>query len=236
MPKNYYIILGIPSDSSQGDIKAAYRRLAKEFHPDIYGKKSSPFLTIQEAYSVLSDPVSRGTYDRTLRKNRSRWANQRPVEPMGSRYREAVEPLIPDRGPVDLGNASLLRSFHRYSPSFDALFDRLLGNFVNERPKTEMLENLTVEITLTPQQAFRGGHVCLHVPAKMRCPYCNGQGEVGFYECRYCGGAGLFSVECPVFIRYPPGIADNHSVKLSLAPYGIGNSYLTVHFRMTEMG
>ena len=51
MPKNYYIKLGIPADSSQADLKSAYRRLAKEFHPDRLGK-SFPFLKIHEALSM----------------------------------------------------------------------------------------------------------------------------------------------------------------------------------------
>ena len=69
MPKNYYIILGIPSKSSQEEIKSAYRRLAKEFHPDRYGDNNSPFLNVQEAYSVLSDPVRRRAYDRITSYN-----------------------------------------------------------------------------------------------------------------------------------------------------------------------
>lgn len=59
MPKSYYIILGIPASSTQEDIKSAYKRLAKEYHPDRYNQGHSPFQNIQEAYSVLSDPSQR---------------------------------------------------------------------------------------------------------------------------------------------------------------------------------
>ena len=81
MPKNYYIILGISTDSSQQEIKAAYRRLAKTFHPDIYREQHSPFPAIQEAYDVLSDPRRRLDYDRQLQP--------RPVV----RHQSAAEPL-----------------------------------------------------------------------------------------------------------------------------------------------
>ena len=53
MAKSYYTILGITSDASQTDVKTAYRRLAKEFHPDRYTGTDGPFLEVQEAYSVL---------------------------------------------------------------------------------------------------------------------------------------------------------------------------------------
>ena len=91
MPENYYIILGIPSKSSQEEIKSAYRRLAKEFHPDHYGENHSPFLNVQEAYSVLSDPVRRRAYDAALENNRIKQQQFRHPEPMGGQYKDEVE-------------------------------------------------------------------------------------------------------------------------------------------------
>lgn len=75
MPKNYYLVLGITSDATLDDIKEAYRRLAKEFHPDHYGDNHSPFLAIQEAYSVLSDPVRRRTHDLLVRQQKKKRGN-----------------------------------------------------------------------------------------------------------------------------------------------------------------
>ena len=82
MPKNYYIILGVPSTSSQDQIKTAYRQLAKEYHPDRYGKGRTPFQVIQEAYSVLSDPIQRQDYDN---RREQQWAppqQKTTTEPM----------------------------------------------------------------------------------------------------------------------------------------------------------
>lgn len=237
MPKNYYIILGIPADSSQADIKSAYRRLAKEFHPDYYGQ-NSPFLNIQEAYSVLSDPVRRRRYDNTIQEKRQLRNRPENIESLRETpYHGEVEPLIPEKEPADIADASLLRSFHSYRPSFDSLLDRWFSNFTETSPpKGERLENLSVVIRLTPEQAFRGGHVRLNVPARMLCPGCNGRGGIGPYECWRCSGQGVFSGEYPIMISYPPGIADNHSVQLSLERYGIRNLYLTVNFRISETG
>ncbi|HCY87405.1 MAG TPA: hypothetical protein DHV36_19890 [Desulfobacteraceae bacterium] len=69
MPKDYYLVLGISSKATQDDIKEAYRRLVKEYHPDRFGEDHAPFLAIQEAYSVLSDPIRRKSHD-TLVSNR----------------------------------------------------------------------------------------------------------------------------------------------------------------------
>ena len=64
--KNYYEILGIEKDASEEEIKFAYRRLAKKYHPDV--NKTDPnaknkFIEINEAYNVLIDPVKRRIYD-----------------------------------------------------------------------------------------------------------------------------------------------------------------------------
>ena len=152
-------------------------------------------------------------------------------------HEEVIEPLIPeDQGQTDLGNAYLSRSFHHYRPSFDSLFDRIFSNYREHQPKGGELKNLNVVVTLTPTQSFQGGHVRLFVPAQLKCPRCNGQGSIGLYECWHCGGEGIKSGEYPVMISYPPGVPDNHSVQLSLNQYGIHNLYLTVTFRISDMG
>ncbi len=111
--KNYYLILGISSTATESDIKNAYRRLAKSYHPDLYGSNHNPFLDIQEAYSVLSDPVSRRRYDESTGKSRltaKRPARHKPPH-------RTVEPLIPEQKqaePLIKENRGLKgRSYHK---------------------------------------------------------------------------------------------------------------------------
>jgi len=95
MPKNYYLVLGITRSATLADIKQAYRRLAKEYHPDHYGADNSVFLSIQEAYSVLSDPAKRQQHDQRVaqeqKKRQPRFFSERTP---GRAVR--VEPLIPE--------------------------------------------------------------------------------------------------------------------------------------------
>ncbi len=90
---DYYKVLGIASDASEKEIKAAYRRLAKEYHPDVVGddpRKKQRMYEIQEAYGVLGDPKKRADYDRK-RQNASR-AEQKA----GTEEKKGPGP-VPDR-------------------------------------------------------------------------------------------------------------------------------------------
>jgi DnaJ-class molecular chaperone len=60
---DYYAVLGVPKDAGPDDIKKAYRKLARELHPDINPAEGDRMKEVTEAYSVLSDPEKRQRYD-----------------------------------------------------------------------------------------------------------------------------------------------------------------------------
>ncbi len=65
--KDYYKILGVDKNASQDQIKSAYRKMAKQYHPDLHpgdNAAAEKFKEVNEAYSVVGDPDKRGKYDR----------------------------------------------------------------------------------------------------------------------------------------------------------------------------
>jgi DnaJ domain len=66
MKKDYYLTLRLTPEGTEREIRSAYRRLAIEIHPDHSDFSSDPFLELQEAHSVLSDPMRRADYDREV--------------------------------------------------------------------------------------------------------------------------------------------------------------------------
>src|SRR3954454_9082628 len=66
MPRDPYEVLGVPRDAGDGQIKKAFRRLARELHPDVNSAETAEedFKEAAEAYEILSDPERRATFDR----------------------------------------------------------------------------------------------------------------------------------------------------------------------------
>jgi len=123
MKKDYYLTLRLTPEATEREIRSAYRRLAIELHPDHSGFGSDPFLELQEAYSVLSDPMRRAVYDREVgeipvRRAEAPW----PTKIMRRQSAEAFSPVRP-MGKSHLG---LSEMFH---PSFTERVERLWSDF-----------------------------------------------------------------------------------------------------------
>lgn len=97
-----------------------------------------------------------------------------------------------------------------------------------------MLESLTVQVLVSPEEALFGGTVRVGIPAQAVCRACGGHGAVGLFECWRCEGHGALTTEYPVDIEYSPLISCDYAVRLPLARFGIENFYLTVLFRVTS--
>ena len=230
---NYYLILGIDFSASRAEIKEAYRKMVQKYHPDHFGEDASPFLKVQEAYQVLSDPARRREYDHTLGKLA---APSPPVKnKMTNIYAGEPEPLIPQKKTTQPDPISLSRSFETYSPSFTEIFDRFFNHMGDRRrQKSGRIANLKVEVTISSEQALSGGSVQLLLPVQIHCPLCHGSGHVGFWACNRCHSHGIIDTEMPIIVSYPGGIHNTFNKHISLSRYGIDNYYLTVTIRASE--
>lgn len=237
MQKNYYVVLGVSSGATLGEIKAAFRRRAMELHPDRSGSESAPFIELQEAYGVLSDPQRRRHYDEQRRPVAVRRTPWGPAPEPLIRSRPRAEPFEQWATEPDIREVSIHESFEAYHPSFDELFERLWSNFEGfTRPKAERLESLTLEVVVSADQVRRGGQVRVRIPGRATCPVCGGGGGTGRYECWQCTGAGAVAADYPVEVPFPPGIRDGYATRISLRRFGIENFYLIVLFRVGGAG
>lgn len=185
--KDYYKILGVDKKATEKEIKDAYRKLARKYHPDANpGDKSSEdkFKELSEAYEVLSNPEKRKQYD------------------SGGMFMGAGGPG-PGFGPFDFGGFASRPGSRTYTYSGDLgdlgdLFDLFggLGAGAGRRRKPSKGRDLQTDVTISFEEALSGVTVPLTVSGKSVCPSCKGSGaKAGTLPktCANCGGRGSVS-------------------------------------------
>jgi molecular chaperone DnaJ len=186
MKRCYYEVLGCAKGASIGEIKGAYRRLAKELHPDLNPGDSDSehrFKEINEAYDVLKDDEKRAAYDRF--------------------GHAAFEQGAGGRGQGGFG--------FDFGSSFTDVFDDLFGEFMGGRKARRQNRgaDMRYNLEVTLEEAYHGKTAQLRVNAAVACEACGGSGaEAGSRpeQCSTCSGAGkvraqqgFFTIErtCP---------------------------------------
>ena len=220
--KAYYLILGISPAESPSGVRSAFRDLVRQHHPDRAGPSGAPrFREIVEAYRVLSDPDRRREYDAALRQPAASVGDPGHVR-RGRRMRARPFDL------VDLfGNRESIR------PSADWLLDRILSNFGGRgRPKGERPEPLLCDVSLTRDEARRGGVLPIRIPIAVVCASCQGSGHVASFPCPRCDATGAAASERTVPLAFPPGVRSGTIVEAPLDRWGIRNLWLRVRIRV----
>jgi molecular chaperone DnaJ len=189
MATNYYDLLGVPKGADEATIKAAYRRLAKDCHPDTKGgckEHEAKFKAINEAYDVLKDPQKRAAYDRF--------------------GHAAFQNGMNGQGPFGGGAGG---GFEGFSDIFSSIF----GEFMDPRAQRQTAargSDLRYDLELTLEEAFIGTEKTIGVQALAACEACNASGSRGqaaARSCPTCGGAGKVRAQQGFFVveRTCPG-------------------------------
>jgi DnaJ-class molecular chaperone len=143
MDKDHYRTLGVARGASQQEIKRAYRRLARRYHPDVSSEAGAEerFKEVGEAYEVLSDTEKRSAYDAMGRQWRT-----------GRHFRSAPAGGV---GGFGFGRARAEGGVRDFGDFFESLFR---GSFHTDRdrPYRTRGEDVEVELTLTLEEAFSG--------------------------------------------------------------------------------
>ncbi|MBC8275365.1 MAG: DnaJ domain-containing protein [Chloroflexi bacterium] len=198
--KDYYAILGVGRSASEKEIKQAYRRLARKYHPDVNpGDKAAEakFKEMSEAYEVLSDPEKRKKYDRF--GDQWQYAEQFAKAGQGAQrdFSKGGTYTTFDFGDLgDLGDVfgGIFRGFGSGSGT--------ARRFAGARARS--LEH-PVEVTL--EEAYHGTRRVLQLQAEEPCSVCRGSGRVGRARCSNCGGSGRLLRPKRLEVKIPPGVA-----------------------------
>lgn len=172
--KDYYKVLGVPKDATEAEIKKAYRKLAREFHPDANkgnAKAEERFKEISEANDILGDPKKRKEYDeaRTLFGN----GGFRPGPGAGGGSFNF------DLGDLFGGGAQGGQGAGGFGGGigdvFGGLFNR--GSSGTTRVQPRRGQDIESEVTLSFTEAIEGATVPLRMSSQSPCKVCSGTGD-----------------------------------------------------------
>ncbi len=188
--QDYYELLGVAQKASAKDIRAAFRKLARKYHPDLNpGDKSSEekFKQLQEAYDVLSDSKKRQMYDQYGFYS----DNLPPGGPGGAGGHGGEQDVNFDFGGFDFGGGSGAAGG---GSSFRDLFSQFFSGgrgSAGMEPEHEAGSDLEYQIEINFWDAVRGAVKKLSITRLDTCGTCHGTGAVGSPQtCTACGGTG----------------------------------------------
>ena len=216
--KDYYEVLGVERSANQDQVRQAYRKLARKFHPDLNpGSKTAEdqFKQINEAYEVLSDPEKRKKYDQLG----AHWKDGADFTPPGwttsSIKIEDLNDLFSGAGAGPSGGPG----------GFSDFFESLFGGGRSARgPETRTRtsgrtrkargQDAEAEMTISLEDAHRGGVHRITLQAPRTCPACNGLGEINGGACPTCRGTGHVLAPRTLDVKIKAGARDGAVIKV----------------------
>ena len=221
--RDFYEVLGVSKDASADDIKKAYRKLARKYHPDL--NKDNPeaaekFKECSEAYSVLSDEQKRAQYDQfgmAAFENGGAGGTggfggfegfggfgggqRQTTQHRGSDLRLKVRLTLQE---VSTGVTK------KFKVKKDVICDHCHGSGAEKGSSSETCATChgSGVVTRTTQSLFGV------MQSQSVCPTCGGVGKVIKNKCKYCGGTGIVKGEEVVEIKIPAGVASGMVVNV----------------------
>ena len=189
--KNYYEILGVKKDASEDEIKAAYKKLVKQYHPDLHPNDNlaaEKFKEINEANEVLSDKQKRAAYD----------------------YEQA-HPGMGGMGGFGGGAGGGFSGFGGFGDIFDSIFQGFGGSASVQRDNSG--EDIQLEMKLSFMDAAKGCTKDITYSRNEPCPACSGTGAkngTAYKSCTKCGGKGQ--------VRYTQDTMFGRTVRVGACP------------------
>ena len=224
--RDYYQLLGVPKSAAEKDIKSAYRRLARKWHPDANPdnpkEAEEKFKEISEAYEVLGDPEKRRKYD-VLGSDWQQAARQAEQQRQYRRhqYTEA------DFNDFNFGGAGpgAAGANSGFSDFFDMFFSGIgkrgapgagpTGSTAGATGFPQRGQDLETTIELTLRDAYDGGKKAVSLQVEDVCPRCRGTGTIEGRLCSQCHGTGHVLLTKKFEVSIPKGIGDGQRIRLA---------------------
>ncbi len=214
--KDYYATLGVPRTASEAELKKAFRKLAREYHPDVAKDKKKAeekFKEINEAYEVLGDAAKRKRYDQ-LGANWKSGSEFRPppgwAGANGGRTRTHGGP-----GKADF-------EFQFGGTGFSDFFEEMFGarhaggtGRFAEDDLSERGRDVEGDLMVALEEAMQGSQRAVNVRHAVACVECAGTGRQGQRVCPACAGGGRVAKSETYQVKIPAGVAEGQRLRVA---------------------
>ena len=232
MSKDYYKILGVTEFESAENIKKAYRKLARKYHPDVTGNSADTILRfkeINEAYQILSNKIKKEEYDKARK-----FYN----------YAKGKEETTKSKENTNKNTTNYkeqAKSFYTQWENFISK-KRQEQNYKSEqRLNSKRGDDVFTEIEISIFEALSGTTKTINMLQTQICPKCNGRKFVNGNSCTHCNGKGEISNHKKFTIKIPAEIKDKS--KIRLAGEGLngfnggqnGDLYITINIKESKL-
>jgi molecular chaperone DnaJ len=207
--KDYYSLLGVSRTATEKDIKQAYRRLARQYHPDVNpGNKSAEekFKAINEAHDVLSDPEKRKKYD----QYGENWQH-------GDQFAEAARQQAASGWNFSQQGGEGVRFEEGDIESiFGNIFSsRQGGRFGARTPRARRGEDIEYAMEVSLEEAYNGTLRNISFQSIELCSACQGTGRIQNLACSVCRGAGEVPQVKRIEVKIPAGVDNDSRIRIA---------------------
>jgi DnaJ-class molecular chaperone len=249
--KDYYQTLGVNPNATQKEIRAAYRILARKYHPDVNpGNRLSEakFKEIGEAYSVLIDENKRKQYD--LLKGIKR---EIPHAAQSSNAQQAKKAYSQEKEDENKHKQYRSKVNNNAGKSFNSVFSDILNGIFKKVKETDTTvksekqpeptvsskrgDDITADISISIVEAHNGTVRKVNILHTDTCGQCKGKRYVNNTSCVICNGKGEISTHKKISVKIPPNVKEGSKIKISAeGNKGFndgenGDLYLIVHIQ-----
>jgi molecular chaperone DnaJ len=208
--KDYYSLLGVSRSATEKEIKQSYRRLARQYHPDVNpGNKSAEekFKAINEAHDVLSDPEKRKKYD----QYGENWQH-------GDQFAEAA------RQQSSYGWNFTQQSGTQGTQFEEGDLESLFGNLFGGRraggsggraSRSRRGEDIEYAIEVSLEEAYSGTLRNISMQSEQPCSTCRGTGRIQNVACSVCRGEGVIPQTKRIEVKIPAGVDNDSRVRIA---------------------
>ncbi len=205
---NFYEILGVTPDSDPAEIKSAYRRLARKYHPDVNPSGAKKFKEISRAYDTLSDESKRKQYDilNGFFKSAGSKASSAAESPKARQEKTKTS--------KDKKSENKSTDDKNFSQFFGSIFENTAKSKKTEKNMPQNGENITTDVTITLQEAVKGTSRTINVVHSELCPRCRGRKFINGAKCNVCSGSGEYSQHKRITVKIPAGVKNGSKLRI----------------------